>query len=287
MELQDRLEELTRSGIGVAAISYDSQDILANFAEERGITFPLLSDVDSAVIKAYGILNTVGIAASGPDKNDPDVIADVHKFVGVEGMFPEVVGTPFPGTFMVDYNGRVKSRFFEEFYRDRNTTANVMLQLGIGLSPVNAIEGSNNQLDFTAYPSNNTVSAGARFSIAVKVQPKPGMHVYAPGAEKMRYRVTGLNLDPNPSVRYEPVVYPESEIYYYEPLDEHVPVYQHAFLLLQEVFVLASTEAEAELAKLDALTLTGTFNYQACDDEICYNPESVPLSFTIELAEHD
>ena len=287
MELQDRLEELTRSGIGVAAISYDSQDILANFAEERGITFPLLSDVDSAVIKAYGILNTVGIAASGPDKDDPDVIADVHKFVGVGGMFPEVVGTPFPGTFMVGYDGRVESRFFEEFYRDRNTTANVMLQLGIGLSPVNAIEGSNNQLDFTAYPSNNTVSAGARFSIAIKVRPKPGMHVYAPGAEKMRYRVTGLNLDPHPSVRYEPVAYPESEIYYFEPLDEHVPVYKHAFMLLQEVFVLASNEAEAELAKLDALTLTGTFNYQACDDEICYNPESVPLSFTIDLAEHD
>ena len=287
MELQDRLEELTRSGIGVAAISYDSQDILANFAEERGITFPLLSDVGSAVIKAYGILNTVGIAASGPDKNDPDVIADVHKFVGVGGMFPEVVGTPFPGTFMVDYNGRVESRFFEEFYRDRNTTASVMLQLGIGLSPVNAIEGSNNQLDFTAYPSNNKVSAGARFSIAVKVQPKPGMHVYAPGAEKMRYRVTGFNLDPNPSVRYEPVAYPESEIYHFEPLDEHVPVYQQAFTLLQEVFVLASNEAEAELAELDALTLTGTFNYQACDDEICYNPESVPLSFTLDLADHD
>ena len=66
MELQDRLEELTRSGIGVAAISYDSQDILANFAEERGITFPLLSDVDSAVIKAYGILNTVAAADSRP-----------------------------------------------------------------------------------------------------------------------------------------------------------------------------------------------------------------------------
>lgn len=287
MELQERLEELTRSGIGVAAISYDSQDVLASFAAEQGITFPLLSDADSAVIKAYGILNTVGIAASGPDKNDPDVIADVHKFVGVGGMFPEVVGTPFPGTFMVDSNGRVESRFFEEFYRDRNTTASVMLQLGIGLTPVNAIEGSSNQLDFTAYPSNTTVSAGTRFSIAVKVQPKPGMHLYAPGAEKMHYRVTGLNLDPNPSVRYEPVAYPESEVYHFVPLDEHVPVYQNAFTLLQEVFVLASNEAEAELAELDALTLTGTFNYQACDDEICYNPESVPLSFTIDLAKHD
>lgn len=287
MELQDRLEELSRSGIGVAAISYDSQEILANFAEERGITFPLLSDADSAVIKAYGILNTVAVEAAGPRKDDPGLLADVQKFVAVSGMFPEVVGTPFPGTFMLDTDGRVESRFFEEFYRERNTTANVMLKLGIDLSPVAAIEGSSDQLDFTAYPSNDTVTAGARFSIVVKVEPKPGMHVYAPGAEKMRYRVISLNLDPNPSVRYKPVAYPESEIYYFEPLDEHVPVYQHPFTLLQEVVVKASNEAEAELAELDALTLTGTFNYQACDDEICYNPESVPLSFTLDLAEED
>ncbi len=287
MELQDRLEELTRSGMGVAAISYDSQEILANFAEEQGITFPLLSDADSAVIKDYGILNTVAVAADGPRKDDPDLLADVQKYVAVAGMFSESVGTPFPGTFMLDTNGRVESRYFEEFYRERNTTANVMLKLGLDLAPVSAIEGSSNQLKFTAYPSNDSVTAGSRFSIAVKVEPKPGMHVYAPGAEKMRYRVIALNLNPNPSVSYKPVAYPESEIYHFEPFDEHVPVYQHPFTLLQEVLVEASTEAQAELAKLDALTLTGTFDYQACDDAICYNPESVPLSFTLDLAERD
>ena len=59
MELQDRLTELTEAGVGVAAISYDSEKTLAVFAERRGITFPLLSDDESAVIKEYGILNTV------------------------------------------------------------------------------------------------------------------------------------------------------------------------------------------------------------------------------------
>jgi peroxiredoxin len=287
VELQERLEELTRSGIGVAAISYDSQEILSNFAEERGITFPLLSDADSEVIKAYGILNTVAAEGMGPNQDDPDVIADVKKYVAVSGMFSESVGTPFPGTFMLDKNGRVESRYFEESYRERNTTANVMLKLGIDLTPVAAIEGSSHQLDFTAYPSNDAVTAGSRFSIAVEVEPKPGMHVYAPGAEKMRYRVVGLNLDPNPSVRYKPVTYPDSEIYHFKPLDEHVPVYQQPFTLLQEVLVEASSEAQVELAKLDALTLTGTFDYQACDDAICYNPESVPLSFTLDLTERD
>jgi len=284
VELQGRVEALTRAGIGVAAISYDSQEILAAFAEERGLTYTLLSDENSEVIKAFGILNTVATEAAGSNKDDPGILADVKKYVAAGGMFAESIGTPFPGTFMLDEDGRVKARYFEEFYRDRNTTANVMLKLGFGLPPVSAIEGSSKQLSFNAYPSNATVSAGSRFSIAVDVQPGPGMHVYAPGAEKMRYRVVGLKLDPNPAVHYEPVTYPESEIYHFEPLDEHVPVYQHWFRLIQEVVVDASNEARPALRKLDALTLTGTFNYQACDDKICYNPESVPLSFKIDLA---
>jgi hypothetical protein len=287
VELQGRLDELTRSGIGVAAISYDSQEILSEFAAERGITYPLLSDNDSEVIEAFGILNTVADEGLGPNKDDPEVMADVRKFVAVSGAGEFAVGTPYPGTFMVDADGRVTSRFFEEFYRERNTTANVMLQLGIGLTPVEAIEGSNNQLEFTAYPSNASVTAGSRFSIIVDVKPKPGMHVYAPGAEKFRYRVVALKLDAQSGLSYEPVAYPESGIYYFEPFDEHVPVYEHPFTLLQEILVEASNEAQDALDKLDSLTLTGSFYYQACDDRICYNPESVPLSFTIDLASGD
>jgi hypothetical protein len=109
------------------------------------------------------------------------------------------------------------------------------------------------------------------------------MHVYAPGAEAMGYRVIGLILAPNSHVRYEPVEFPASEIYYFKPLDELVPVYQRSFTILQEVVVGSSEETEAALAELDALTLTGTLNYQACDDEICYLPATVPLSFTLDL----
>ena len=251
------------------------------------MTFPMLSDDDSAVIEAYGILNTVAIEAIGPNKDDPELIADAKIYVATSGAGQFAVGTPFPGTFMVDTSGRVKSRFFEEYYRERNTTANVMLKLGIGLSSVAAIEGSTAELKFTAYPSNSTVSAGSRFAIAVNVEPNPGMHVYAPGAEAMRYRVVGLNLEPNVSFRYEPVEYPASETYHFKPLDEFVPVYQQPFTLLQEVVVEASNEAQALLAELDTLTLTGSLNYQACDDEICYLPEVVPLSFTLDIAGRD
>ena len=287
MELQDRIEELERSGIGVAAVSYDSQEILAAFAAAHGITYPLLSDADSTVITEFGILNTVAAEAMGDNKDDPDLADEVKKFVAVQGAFEEAIGTPYPGTFMLDHNGRVKSRFFEEFYRERNTTANVMLQLGIDLSPVQAVEGSSDQLDFIAYPSDSSVAVGSRFSIVVDVEPKPGMHVYAPGAEKMGYRVVGLSLDPHPLFRFAEVDYPDSEIYHFKPTDEHVPVYQQPFTLLQELVVNASSEVLDDLLKLDKLTVTGSLKYQACDDEICYLQATVPLSFTVALAGFD
>ena len=292
MELQDRLEALESSGIGIAAISYDSQEVLAAFAERRGITFPLLSDDGSSVITEFGILNTVVIEGLGPNQDDPDVVADIHKYVAAsvfdsEQLRRTIVGTPYPGTFMLDANARVTSRFFEEFYRERTTTSNVMLKLGIGLTPIAAVRGTTAQLKFTAYPSNPMVTAGSRFSLAVEVEPNPDMHVYAPGAETMGYRVIGLNMAPSEYVRFEPVDFPESEIYHFEPLDEYVPAYQESFTLLREAVVDASAEAEAALAELDALTLSGSLDYQACDDAICYPPASVPLSFTLELERLD
>ena len=283
MELQDQLETLRGQGLGVAAISYDSSEVLSDFAQRRGITFPLLADDDSGVITEFGILNTVAAEGVGDNADDPEVQADVAKYVSAFGANPMIVGTPYPGTFMIDGDGKVTSRFFEEFYRERNTTTNVMLKLGMGLSPIAAVEGETAHLKFTAYPSNTSVTVGTRFSLALDVTPGPKMHVYAPGAEEKGYRVIGFNLDQPEIARIEPVSYPESEIYYFEPLDEHVPVYQEKFTILQEVVMNGDARAEEVMSTLDALTLTGTLDYQACDDAICFLPQSIPVSFTVDL----
>ena len=61
----------------MATITYDSQQILADFANRNRITFPLLSDVGSATIRRYGIVNTVVEEALGPNGKDPAVLADL------------------------------------------------------------------------------------------------------------------------------------------------------------------------------------------------------------------
>jgi peroxiredoxin len=284
VELQDRLDELQAQGLGVAAISYDSQEVLAAFAERKGVPdVPLLSDDDSEVIRAFGIYNHVAEEGIGPRKDDEDVRAAVAQYVSVFGANPMIVGTPFPGTFVVDREGRVTSRFFEEFYRERNTAANIMLKLGTPISGIAGSSGETAHLEIAASQSNPDITVGSRFHLALDITPKPGMHVYAPGAADLGYRVIGLDLDTPSYLRAPPAEYPASEIYHFEPLDERVPVYQAPFRLVQEIVVEGDPESTARLAELDALTLTGRLDYQACDDAVCFNPASIPLTWTLAV----
>ena len=135
MELQGRVEELRKNGIGLAAISYDSPAVLADFTKRHGITYPLLSDAGSATIRRFGILNTVVEEALGPNGKDPAVRADLQMYVTGNEPAERHRGIPFPGTFMVDRQGRVTSRFFEDYYWERRTVSNVLTRLGAAGTP--------------------------------------------------------------------------------------------------------------------------------------------------------
>jgi peroxiredoxin Q/BCP len=53
-DFRDNLTELGGAGIAVLGISPDQPAKLARFRDKEGLTFPLLSDPDHAVLEAYG-----------------------------------------------------------------------------------------------------------------------------------------------------------------------------------------------------------------------------------------
>jgi hypothetical protein len=262
-------------------ISYDSPQILADFSKRHGITFPLLADVGSPTIRRYGILNTVVEEALGPNGKDPAVRADLAVFLTANEPAERHRGVPFPGTFIVDRQGRVTSRFFEDYYWERTTTSNIMLRLGAGRPPIQATQASTDHLELRTYPSDASVSLGTRFTLAFDVTPKRGMHLYAPGAAN--YRIVSVNITPQPHVRTSAVRYPASEIYHFKPLNERVAVYQKPFTLLMDVVPEATAEARKAFAGKNELVISGTLEYQACDDKICYNPVSLPLTWKVAM----
>jgi DsbC/DsbD-like thiol-disulfide interchange protein len=240
-----------------------------------------LSDAGSATIRRYGILNPLPeLALASAD--DPALKAELQRYVSAVGPpSGRMAGMAFPGTFVVDRQGRVTSRFFEESYVERNTIASVMLKLGTAGTPVNALKLATPHLDAMAFPSDADVVVGNRITIALDVTPKPGMHVYAPGATG--YRVITLTIAEQPAIRVLPIQYPPSEMYTFVPLNERVAVYQKPFRLLREVVVEGTPQAQAALRGQTALSIAGTLEYQACDDKICFNPVALPVSWTFSV----
>jgi peroxiredoxin len=281
VELQGRVKELQDKGLGLATISYDSREVIAAFAKQHVITFPMLSDPGSETIKRYGILNPVVAEAFGPNKDDPAVKADVQRYISVVNPTPNMQGIAFPGTFMLDRQGRVTSRFFEDFYIERNTVSSVMKRLGGGTAPVAGTKITTERLELTTYPSDAAIAPGNRFSIALDITPKRRMHVYAPGASG--YRVVSVQIAAQPFIHMTAPQYPASETYHFKPLNERVPVYQKPFTMIQEIVLEGDLKAQAALRGKETLTINGSLDYQACDDKICYNPVSVPLTWTMNL----
>jgi hypothetical protein len=267
--------------LGLAAISYDPVDTLAAFGRQRGITFPLLSDAGSEVIRRYGILNTVVDEALGPNQDDLEVKANTQTYVSAVGVRPVMAGIPFPGMFIIDQKGRVTSRHFEDSYVERNTVSNLLMNIGAHAAPVAATRVSGAHLELTTYPSDAAFAPGNHFSLVLDIKPGPGMHVYAPGAKG--YRSIALTIAAQPGIRALPVQFPPSEVYLFKPLNERVPVFQKPFTLVQEVILEGTQQAQAALRGRESLTLAGTLEYQACDDKQCFNPASIPLSWTVGL----
>ncbi len=255
MELQSRYADITRQGLGLIAVSYDSPDTLKKFADSRGITFPMIADPGSAIIKRYGLLN---------ETVDPK---------------SRTYGIPHPGTFIVDRRGVVQSRYFEDAYQERYTAATILSSLGA--SGAVSMSAETPHLSMTASISDPAAAPGERLAIVINVTPKPGMHLYAPG--KHTYQVVQLTIDPQPWLRPQAPVYPASEIYHFKPLDERVEVFMKPFRLRRDVTLLATPEAQQLLGALTTATITGALEYQACDDKVCYNPGRIPISFAVSL----
>jgi peroxiredoxin len=106
--LQKDQTELAQANIQVVAISYDSEEVLKKFAEERAISFPLLADTGSKTIDAYQVRN-----------------ADVPKGGRIDGV-------PHPGTFLLDEKGVVRAKLFKEGYRARHTTDELLKAAKLG-----------------------------------------------------------------------------------------------------------------------------------------------------------
>jgi len=192
------------------------------------------------------------------------------------------VGVPYPGTFILDPQGRVVERAFEENYRERSSATSILVKLGVQVEPLRASTASGRQVTVRVGTTDEQAAPGRRLTLIADVTPQPRMHVYSP--EQTGYIPVSLSLDESVDVRpAAPPVFPPPGTYFFAPLNETVKVYDKAFRITQEVTLALTRELRQRAAARETLTMTGKLDYQACDDAVCYRPDSIPLAWTVRL----
>ncbi len=185
-----------------------------------------------------------------------------------------------PGTFVVDANGIVTSKYFEPGHRQRVTAESMLVrEFGVGGGTLTQVDTPH--LKLTAYPAQDIVRRGNRITLVIELELPEKMHVYAPGVEG--YRPVSIAIPDIPYVRVQETTFPESEVMLLSVIKEAVPVFHDSVRILQDVTLSPRLPGPGA----NELSIPVTFSYQACDDRICYAPTQVELTFKLNVTAHD
>jgi len=260
VELSTQAAAIRKLGYGVAALSYDQPAALAHFANRRQIQYPLLSDPDSKVIDAFGIRN----------ENIKDGFAK---------------GVPHPGMFLIDGNGRIEAKYFEEDYRERITVSSILTGRFGERAPPAGVVIDRPRIRLTPTASATAVRGGQRLRLAVEAILGRGLHAYAPGAPS-EFIPVSWTIGSTPVLKAGDPEWPKAETTQLFGFDEKVPNYTGSIRVTREI-TLAPQAVLTKEALAGELTIAGEFRYQACNDRVCFPPETVPVTWKLAVESHD
>jgi hypothetical protein len=121
------------------------------------------------------------------------------------------------------------------------------------------------------------VHAGKPATLALKVTLPPNVHVQSDKPREAAFFPTALVLTPPAGVTVTATKYPPAVDFTQEGQDTPLAVFEKSFMVTVTVAVAASV-------KPGALVVPGRFDYQACDDKVCYRPVKTDVSWTLAVA---
>jgi len=262
VQLEQRKADFARQGYNVATITYDSTAILKAFSERVGITYPMLSDPDSRIIRQFGILN------ESVPKGTP--------FYGV----------PHPGTYILDARGVVLRKFFESDYKERYTAGSMLYRTVPASARDGWAEVETRHLKLRYRASDSSIQGGMTTTLVLEIALKPKMHVYAPSVTGS-YIPVRWDIVPQAVLKpFEPE-WPTPKVLRLEAIKESLPVFEKTFTVTRDLTFAQQNDLVAAAGETKRLTVPAIFRYQACDDRECHPPVSLPLEFAFAVESHD
>ncbi len=222
-----------------------------------------MSDLDSSVIREYGIENT------SVDQND--------------GIF---YGIPFPGVYVTDEQGIVVAKFFHDTYKKRDSPE-ILIDAAMGRITLDddepRAEGGDEEVrvSATVHGGAGSIRQGIIRQLVVRFELSDGLHIYGePVPEGMI--PTRVSVSGPPGLIIGDPVYPPTEPLRLESLDLELPVWSGTVDIVIPIYAVGELASETRPLDMDSTSLEVNVRYQACNDEACLLPKNEKL--TIELA---
>ncbi len=248
-------------GAELYALSYDEPDALADFAAAHGITFPLLSDPESEVIEAFGILNTL-------------IPPDDHPWYGI----------PFPGTYVVGTDGVISHKFFEHSLAVRVGPEQLLAAVRgntVDLEPATEgpVEAGGAEVTVDVGIEGRDLPPGLQREVVVRFAVPPGQHLYGEPVPDGMVAATVV-LDDVPGLVAFDIVAPATRPLTLAGTGETLQVYDGDVTLRLPV-----TQNGTAGEKIDGrrmITIGGEVRWQVCDETACGLPQR--QHFEIQIA---
>ena len=186
-------------------------------------------------------------------------------------------GVPYPGAFLLDTDGCVLQKRFQQSYRERET-GTAILEHGFGgkssLPTVEAQARDEEEVTVRATLESDTYRWFQRLWLTVGLTLPPGLHVYGQPIPE-GYIPLSVDVAPIDGLEVGPVNFPTPHPYRIEGLEEEFMVYERSVVV--SVPLTFTKEGEKQ-------TLNVTIGYQACSDAGCFAPQTVSLQLPVKSA---
>ncbi len=262
--MRDAFAKFEANGIKLYAISYDDPQALKEFAEAQQIPYTLLADVNSTVIRQYGILNTQ--------------ISEDDAFI---------YGIPYPGIFVCDERGVVTSKFFHDSYKKRESPE-ALIDAALGRIQIEdqtpQARGGEDHIKITAAirGGKGSLRQGIIRHLVVRFNLAEGLHLYGqpvpPGLTATEIRLLGpADLHPLPTQ------YPPTTPLHLSALDIDLNVWSGEVDIVVPFYPAGDLATEARPLASEFATLEFEVRYQACNAAECLLPRRERFAIKLPL----
>jgi len=238
--------------------------VLAEFSAKQRIPYPLLSDVDSAVIRRYGILN---------DRIEP---GDAMLY-----------GIPYPGVFVCDGDDVVVSKFFHDSYKKRDS-AEILIDAALGRVVLDEsaphVSAGDDEVRITAtvHGGSGSIRQGVIRHAVLRFALKDGLHLYGrPVPEGM----VPLEIRPSgpPGLVFEAPLWPPTHVLRLEDMGLDLQVWEGTFDVRIPFYAVGDLASETRPLDRESAPMSLEVRYQACDDHTCLLPRTETFSLELPL----